>query len=335
MERKIRECYSEPVDLNSTEFVEMMVIDGLFVIGMLMRSISGSYVADDPLDGNEWLLATVEQDMLLLENQIPLFVLQCLSNIIFGAEESRLMPLKKVILISFTKILRHSLPTDGMTLLEAHPCQCEHAEHLIDFLIKLIQPPAHTNLAVYKSPCSSSSPSSWRIVKNLTELKRSFIAYEERGNLSDTSSDFIPSATELRRAGVRNLIACEQIYSGRYFMSSYASFMDFLIISADDVHVLRRKGIITNMLGCDEDVSDIFNKLCIGMSAGGDYYSTHIRDINKYYKKRRHYWKATLKREYFNTPWAIVSVLAATLLLTLTIISTVFGILSFLIPKSL
>ncbi|KAI3838160.1 hypothetical protein MKW92_016895, partial [Papaver armeniacum] len=181
-------------------------------------------------------------------------------------------------------------------------------------------------------------------------------------NPSNTSTDFfLPSATELRLAGVtfkkgsaqgsfldikfsstgileipplciydetdpllRNLIACEQSYGGRYYITSYVTMMDFLINSADDVKLLRRKGIISNYLGCNEDVSDMFNKLCIGIVDGGDYYSNYISDINKFYKKRRHIWKATLKREYFKSPWATVSVLAAVLLIALTVISTIF-----------
>ncbi|KAI3971408.1 hypothetical protein MKW92_049241 [Papaver armeniacum] len=336
IETKIRECYSEPVDINSTEFVEMMVIDGLFIIGMLIRSMSGSFVADDPLDGNDWLLLKVDEDLLLLENQIPLFVLQCLSNIIFRVGESRPVPLEKLFLMSSWEIFRI----------------CEQAKHILDFLNMLIQPPAYTDSAIYNSSsslsssCSSSGKKDNMVVKftsslsffiqtQFKKLKRVFIADKERENLLDSSWDFIPSATELGSAegnfldvkfhsiGIleipplyvydgtdqlfRNLIACEQIYGGRY-SKFYVTFMDFLINSADD--------------------------FCVGISDGGDYYSTHIKGINKFYKKRRHIWKATLKREYFRNPWAIVSVLAAILLITLTIISTVFGMLSFLIPKS-
>ncbi|KAI3869579.1 hypothetical protein MKW92_039325 [Papaver armeniacum] len=207
--------------------------------------------------------------------------------------------------------------------------------------------------------------------------KRIRLSDEERVNHSDEYCDyFLPSATELRRAGVRfskgsttqgrsildirfssigileippvlisddtdpllrNIIACEQLYGVSYYMTSYVNFMDFLINSADDVKLLRRRGIISNYLGCDEDVSDMFNKLCVGIvveGSTGGCYSRHIRDINKFYQKRRHFWKATLQREYFNNPWAIVSLFAAVLLIALTIISTVFTILSVIIPKS-
>ncbi|KAI3940627.1 hypothetical protein MKW92_047117, partial [Papaver armeniacum] len=162
LETKIRECYSEPVDLNSEEFVEMMIIDGLFLIKMLIRSSSTlcSYdIADDPLDGNDWLLFMVEQDMFLLENQIPLFVLQCLANIVFSAEGLRHMSLTKAIQnFIINRNLQHISPTKGSTLLD----RCDLvAKHLLDFFILLIQPPAHKDSA-------SSSSSSWKIAQVLT-----------------------------------------------------------------------------------------------------------------------------------------------------------------------
>ncbi|KAI3962853.1 hypothetical protein MKW92_020472 [Papaver armeniacum] len=373
-ETKIRECYSEPVDLNSEEFVEMMIIDGLFLIKMLTRSTLESY---DIADGNHWLLLMVEQDMFLLENQIPLFVLQCLANIIF--RESGHMTLNKVIHnFIITGSLPYILPIKGTILLEEHLNRCEHAKHLLDFLIILIQPPAHVD-----SACS------WIPTKLKTNTVVKFIIstwiriFEKRENPSDKSSDFffLPSATELSIAGVRfnkgssqgsfldikfsctgileipplsiydetdpllrNLIACEQSCGGDYYITSYVAMMDILINSADDVALLRKEGIIYNCSGCDEQVSDMFNKLSVGIVDGGDYYSNCISDINKFYKKRRHIWKPTLKRryiwkatlmrEYFNSPWAIISFLAAVLLIALTIISTVFGILSYVFHKS-
>ncbi|KAI3932714.1 hypothetical protein MKW98_012685 [Papaver atlanticum] len=406
METKIRECYSEPIDLNrGREFVEMMVIDGLFIIGFLAGPCQDKYIFDDLLYRNDWLSAAVRHDLLLLENQIPWSVLDCLFNIIFDAVELKRMPLDMLVLQFFkNSSLLYMLPTEK-DLLETHKDQCKSAEHLLDFLFIL-----HQN---GKENPSSSASSSWKILKILMKLKDSkvvkstapvysslklllqtlirklrnvvlscgkfvkvilvepVVGKKETYSYNSRKMEFIPSATELSRAGVsfrkgstggsfldvnfrregileippinlydgtetlfRNLIACEQLYKERLILSSYATLMDCLINSADDVKILRKKGIITSYLGCDEDVSDIFNRLCVEICNDSNYYSQHTIRINKYYKKRRHIWKATLKREYFSNPWAIVSVIAAILLIALTITSTVFGILSFLVPKS-
>ncbi|KAI3853719.1 hypothetical protein MKW98_025236 [Papaver atlanticum] len=183
--------------------------------------------------------------------------------------------------------------------------------------------------------------------------------------------DFIPTVTELSRAGVRfkmgsgsasflhmkfsddgvfeippisitdgihrwfrNIIACEHLFNGRTYMGSYASLMDFLINSAEDVELLRKRGIITNYLGCDEDVSNMFNRLCFEVCSERSYYFHLNENVNKYYRKRRNFWKATLKGEYFHNPWSIISFLAAVLLIILTFTSTVFATLSYFIHKS-
>ncbi|XP_026411811.1 UPF0481 protein At3g47200-like [Papaver somniferum] len=389
METEIRMCYSESVEPDSNKFVEMMIIDGLFIIKMLIRYTLGSYyIADDPLDGNDWLLMIVQQDMFLLENQIPLFVLQCLAKIIINVEESGHTYLNKVIHSFIINGKLSYISPANQILLEELLNRCENAYHLLDFFIKLVQPPDPVDSAsslktvqiptrlktntVVKFTISQYSFLKSFIHNLFTKLKRTCITDEERENPSDTSTDFfLPSATELSLAGVRfkkgsaqgsfldikfnrrtgilkipplciydetdpllrNVIACEQSCGGGYHITSYVTMMDFLINSADDVKLLRKEEIISNYLGCDEDVSEMFNKLCVGIILDSTYYSNYINDINKFYKKRWHRWKATLKREYFNSPWAIVSVLAAILVIALTIISTVFGILSFVFHK--
>ncbi|MCL7038528.1 hypothetical protein MKW94_016092 [Papaver nudicaule] len=390
METRIRECYSEPIDVEKgQEFVEVMVIDGLFIIGFLAGPCQDKYIFDDLLYLNDWLSTAVRHDLLLLENQIPWFVLECLFNIISDAvsieSEGDGMSLKLLVLHFFkNSSLLYMLPTKK-DLLKTHPDQCEDAEHLLDFLFILHQ---HGK----KDPANSSR-SSWKILQIMMKLKDSNAAKstvtvyaslkktlfmklknvgkfvigtsvepaeyenEESPSYNSRKMEFIPSATELSRAGVRfrkgssegsflNVYFHKEagildippinLYDGTetfHIMSSYATLMDCLINSADDVKVLRKKGIITSYLGCDEDVSDIFNKLCVEISNDSNYYSRHTIAINKYYKMRRHIWKAALKREYFSNPWTIVSVLAAILLIALTIVSTVFGILSFLVPK--
>ncbi|KAM7493079.1 hypothetical protein LguiB_027688 [Lonicera macranthoides] len=49
--------------------------------------------------------------------------------------------------------------------------------------------------------------------------------------------------------------------------------------------------------------------------------------LNAYCKDPRHKWKATLKHDYFNSPWRTASTSAAIVLLALTFIQTVCSIL--------
>ncbi|MCL7026993.1 hypothetical protein MKW94_007330 [Papaver nudicaule] len=323
METKIRQWYSEPIAMDSREFVKMMVIDGLFIIELLMQ-------------------VKVSEQILF--------------NIVAPADES----LKMLALHLFDKIL-HLLPA-GKTL---DPEQCKSAAHLLDLLGMLLQTqPRNEEKEIPRDPESlqSEAPSS---SLSWIRLRRTPDSVDEKERRCPYfPSEYIPSASELQRAGVtfkkgskevsfmdvkfgmdgifemspihihddselifRNLIACEQSYSTRDNMTSYAVLMDSLIDSAEDVEILRKQGIITvHNLGCDEDVAKIFNKLRFHTGAA-DNYSKLNKEVMKYYRQSWHRWQASLKREYFGNPWTIVSLLAAVLLILLTIVSTVFGVL--------
>ncbi|KAJ4724217.1 hypothetical protein OWV82_003226 [Melia azedarach] len=55
----------------------------------------------------------------------------------------------------------------------------------------------------------------------------------------------------------------------------------------------------------------------------GFQYIDIVEDLHEYYKNPWHKWKAILKQNYFNSPWAIISIAVAAIILILTIIQTV------------
>ncbi|KAF5464928.1 hypothetical protein F2P56_014965 [Juglans regia] len=139
---------------------------------------------------------------------------------------------------------------------------------------------------------------------------------------------------------LRNLIAYER-YSRPHTdispetnidcVTDYACFMDDLISSPKDVELLRQNEIIENWLGDDEVASSMFNKLCHHVVSDYPARSTFAQtsiDMNKHCAKRWNVWMATLRHNYFNSPWSVLSVLAAILVLGLAIFQTVFSIIN-------
>ncbi|KAI3953130.1 hypothetical protein MKW98_020325 [Papaver atlanticum] len=347
-EPEIRECYSEAIDLSSGEFVDMMVID-----------------EDTPLYHNMWAYHRIRCDLLLLENQLPFFVLQCLFDHIALPDQFPKTVFLWMMVFHRLKFCLRMLPTEKNLVERAQPLpeECEDAKHLLDILCILLQPSPQSDKHVLEANLPSSS--TWKIQKIL--FMKALLDNFNRGARASTNHEYevhlIPSATDLKRAGVRfmrgsekadsmsfkfssdgifeispisiddgtdtilrNIIAFEQLYSGRSDMSFYAVLMDCLINSVEDVEILRQVGITNNHLGCDEDVVNIFNKLCVDVFPDSRYNST-THEMNKFYNQSWNTWKAMLKREYFHNPWAIVSVFAAVLLILLTLTSTVTGIL--------
>ncbi|KAH9650188.1 hypothetical protein KPL70_026272 [Citrus sinensis] len=106
--------------------------------------------------------------------------------------------------------------------------------------------------------------------------------------------------------------------------------MNCLINSSKDAELLRRRGIIENLLGDDEVIATLLNKLCDGVVLGEKFYYREVfNKVILHCSRRRYKWMAKLRHNYFNTPWAIISVLAVVVLLLLTLLQALFAVLSY------
>jgi len=119
-------------------------------------------------------------------------------------------------------------------------------------------------------------------------------------------------------------------YQSDHYVTDYICVLDFLIETDKDVDLLVRKGILVNTLGDSNAVATWVNKLSyqIYRSEMNSNYCRLCEKLNTFYKIRCHRWNATLRRDYFSTPWRIASTIAAIILLVLTFIQTICSIIS-------
>ncbi|URD94798.1 UPF0481 protein [Musa troglodytarum] len=92
------------VSLGSNEFVEMMLLDGCFVIEIIIswvKGVSEVNVGQNTIKNTIRSLFAVAQDMLLLENQLPFFLLDCLYDIAFPGDAGGLTELTQEFLCIF------------------------------------------------------------------------------------------------------------------------------------------------------------------------------------------------------------------------------------------
>ena len=89
MEESIRGCYEETINLNSDRFVKMILVDASFILELFFRDSlrkkkksSESRTSDDPIFVKPRNNA-VMLDLLLLENQLPFFVIEKLHHLAF------------------------------------------------------------------------------------------------------------------------------------------------------------------------------------------------------------------------------------------------------------
>ncbi|XP_010911910.1 UPF0481 protein At3g47200-like [Elaeis guineensis] len=135
---------------------------------------------------------------------------------------------------------------------------------------------------------------------------------------------------------LRNLMAFEQCYpKTEMYIMTYISFMDGIINQAEDVRLLRLEGILQHKLSNDKAAAELFNKL--GSQIQFDWKSNYLEKeiteviyrVDKFYEFKWHEWLAGLRRDYFGNPWTIISVLAATAILLLTVEQAIFSTMSY------
>ncbi|XP_020106281.1 UPF0481 protein At3g47200-like [Ananas comosus] len=95
LEPRARRCYFERVELSTKEFAEMLLLDGCFIIEFLIKWNGGE---NDGVRAAEWSLPLIRGDLLLLENQIPLFVLETLYELrTFQIDGTAAPPMKELL----------------------------------------------------------------------------------------------------------------------------------------------------------------------------------------------------------------------------------------------
>ncbi|RVX14709.1 UPF0481 protein [Vitis vinifera] len=148
----------------------------------------------------------------------------------------------------------------------------------------------------------------------------------------------VHSVTELEEAGVelKRERTCED---GKPFFTNFLMFFESLINSSADVEILHKNGIINHVLGSDQDVADLFNKLGREVVYDLDecYLSQQIKGVNNYckayYASKWRVWFTNLKHDYFSSPWTFFSLLAAIALLLLTTAQTYYTVYGYYISS--
>ncbi|KDO38372.1 hypothetical protein CISIN_1g036891mg [Citrus sinensis] len=155
----------------------------------------------------------------------------------------------------------------------------------------------------------------------MDELPELPILFEEAKGIMKISELTIDNGTE---SLLRNLTDYEQYQNTRYGpLVSYIDVMDGLINTVKDVKILCESGILTNCLGDEEVVAQMFNRLgvCVRLPPENNY-KEMLKNVNKYCDRKWNKWMANLWHNYFNTPWAIISFFAALVLLILAAVQT-------------
>ena len=81
---KRRYAASYPNIKRDNQFVKMILLDAVFIFELFLKtkeySVNRTMYKDDFIIGKPWLRAAIQRDLILLENQLPFFILEELYN---------------------------------------------------------------------------------------------------------------------------------------------------------------------------------------------------------------------------------------------------------------
>ncbi|KAH7573479.1 hypothetical protein ACOSP7_007174 [Xanthoceras sorbifolium] len=353
LEPKARLFYKEDVSLHRDEFVKMMLVDGGFIIELFLKStMKGLKRRNDPIFSTPGLLWRIRCNLIMLENQLPFFILQ---------EIFRIVPIPKQCKYSITDLalvfFKSMIPGDHQLHKEKYS---QESNHLLDLVYHCYLPTIPRIQVKENPPYGFRGPATYlkesgiklsrarRRVENLLDIKFN------KGVL-EIPTIHIHHFTEIL---FRNFIAFEQCpchdninsLSVRY-ISSYVVLMKSLIDSDKEAKFLDQQDILLTDDNVDEkDVHQLFERLSRSALKNSNidelkdfYFDGLCEQVNRY--KTWRCWKTKKssgsssssssncqttrkKKKKEDAPWTLLFV-AAILLLALTFFGTLFSILSF------
>ncbi|OQU82953.1 UPF0481 protein At3g47200 [Sorghum bicolor] len=342
-----------------------MLLDGCFILQRLLKyahiakreeaEAKASSKEDEEEDddwtqvfGRCWVWSLVTSDLLLLENQIPFFVLQSLFHDLRTDPDQSSDILIAGALRLFRSLRPQPLPLPSSDI---SPSNVHHLLHLFYLSVGLLPgpamaPPEPDSLRRYRTPPSELSQ--W--MPCARELEEAGVKIKARKGVSsfldvrfDAGVLEIPvlQLYDNSEHVLRNLIAFEQTYPlTPGHVTAYAIFMDCLVASSEDMRLLQLRGVLMNQINGvrDQDKDDaaagFFSGLCHGVQKSSDrnYLAGIIAEVNKYQQGRWPRWRTALVRNYFSNPWVATSLAAAVFLLALTFMQTFFAAYSYFKP---
>nr|GME05441.1 UPF0481 protein At3g47200-like [Ipomoea batatas] len=343
-----RKKYAGSFSLNDEQFVNMLLLDGCFIVQLLRKGFNPNLRSeDDPIFKVDWMRTSLQRDLLLLENQLPFNVLCKLFDLI--DEDPKNYSKLALFACQFFRSAFHGLNMSNIP----ERFESDNVEHLLDLMHTLWKPPPLSN-AIVNLPQDSKENnlnrrflSAKRIIENGVAFKLSKtsgnlfpIEFPEKCCIKFRELIFQRLIIEGRtETFFRNFIAYEQYFkaSKGNFVTNYVNFFGNLIDSQEDVELLCYHGILDNKLGDSKSVVDLFTKIneCVTINNLEDSNSlyTHIYcQLNAYCSKKSNYWKAKLWESYCN-PWGIASITLAALGILFTVVTVVFAVLNYKLNK--
>ncbi|KAF4379079.1 hypothetical protein F8388_022166 [Cannabis sativa] len=303
-ENELRSCYAETIPFSSDEFVMIILLDAIFIIEILLVKYgTGINVDHDHIFHRPWRLIDITPDLLLLENQLPFFIFEDL----FNPVQSYLCPDEP---ISIAKLAHSFLKRRTLVSNREGPeghSDSYRTQHFLDLFRISVLPPEQ-NFGT-ETTSNLQSPTNRR---DQHEIEMTFLRnHPQSSDVSERNSHIkskmknspnLPSATKLHQAGVKFKV----MRTSKNLLDIQFTFSQGIL----EIPILKLGDGVIHWN--DED----------------NHFAVISHELRMYYGTRWHKWNANLRQNYFHSPWAIISLIAAVLLIILTLIQAVCSVIS-------
>ncbi|TKY72712.1 UPF0481 protein [Spatholobus suberectus] len=327
-ESSVRRCYMDDIKLSGDEFLQMMLVDGSFIV-QLLRDLSAREFGRVPCLST-WMLPIIRRELIMLENQLPMFVLSKLFELTSAVAPSQPCTSLKALALRFFYPL---LQVDADNFPECEKADELRGLHFLDLLRSSIRP---------KLEGERPRRAQHHMIRSVTELMEAGVKIkaDESRQLLDISFGkkwgllmrelTVPPLyiNDHRGTVFRNIVAFENCHKEcNPDVTTYLFFFNGLINSANDVALLHYKGVLHHSLGNDNTVSELINNITkeIVRDKNESYLYKVVNDANSYFASFYARKRASLVHHYL-TSWVVgVSTMGALLALYFTFIQTVCG----------
>ncbi|XP_034693216.1 UPF0481 protein At3g47200-like [Vitis riparia] len=301
---ELRNCYNKNATkkYNDEDLAWMMLVDGCSLLHYI-RCYTEGKLKDLPIKYHN--AAFAQQDLFLLENQLPFRVLELLLEP--GFEDGMQM---------IEKFIGSAAETDPPAVKSDNE---EKPAHLLDLLRRRLL----GNQRARETEAGNGT--GWNSFRNVNELKAAGIRFKpaKSGSLRDISFKSyillgflkLPQITidDSTKSRFLNLIAYEMCpeVPNEPVVTSYICFLDSLIDDPEDVKELRRQHVLRNFLGSDKEVARLFNEIATDLVPDSDAYKDVKGKIQKHYEIKASTWIAEVLHSHFSSPWTVLAFLGA------------------------
>ncbi|KAK9987093.1 hypothetical protein SO802_032044 [Lithocarpus litseifolius] len=316
---QLRRCFDKEVihNYNDDALSWMLFVDGCTTLKFI----------DSVVDGNVRRfqitmvqVASVQQDLFLLENQLPY---QILDDLIKNSNKGE----------KLKKSVQSFINVHSMTLKTLEKPANKEPAHLLDLLRNRLL--GCTSVSHKNNSYQEDWRRSFGNVQKLKAVGIHLMANEASCLLNITFTKKwkfyggilrLPPITVDDLTGIKffNLIAYEMDpeFKNDYAVTSYVFFLDSLIKEAKDVMHLRQAGILRNFLGSDDEVAQVFNEIATDLVPNPEIYKDVRVELQRYYHDNK--FKIWISQTVFYQAYSGVL-----LGLTLSLVQMIYTILSY------